>query len=49
MVNGNPIKLYNGAADNVNDSSMWYLRLADSAAPVCPDAGKAPTNANSKV
>lgn len=49
MENKNTIKLYDGAKSNTNNSSMWYLRLADGASsPVCPDVGKAPTNENSK-
>jgi len=52
MENKNTIKLYDGASakGNTLDSSMWYLRLADGASsPVCPDVGKAPTNANSRI
>jgi hypothetical protein len=50
MKNKNTIKIFKGASMNTNDGSMWYLRLADGASsPVCPDAGKAPTNENSKV
>ena len=50
MENKNTVKVFKGASDNTNTGSMWYLRLAENAAaPVCPDVGRAPTDANSRV
>jgi hypothetical protein len=44
-----PVQLFHGSARGQDHYSMWYIRLADGVATNCPDVGKAPTDANSKM
>jgi hypothetical protein len=36
------VQVWRGSSNNTDFNSMWYLRLADSAVPNCPEVEAAP-------